>query len=70
MEGVELKPDEQFKQIVDYPNYYISNQGRCWSNKTKQFIGSINKKTNCIVVRLRNEWKIQTFKVQQLVMKY
>ena len=38
MEGVEKLPNEQFYQLMGFPNYYISNQGRCYDIKTKRFI--------------------------------
>jgi len=39
MEGVELREGEQFVPIRCYENYYISNQGRCYNTKTKNFVG-------------------------------
>ena len=42
MEGVELRKGEQFVPIRCYENYYISNQGRCYNTKTKNFVGADN----------------------------
>ena len=39
MEGVELRKGEQFVPIRCYENYFISNQGRCYNTKTKNFVG-------------------------------
>ena len=38
MEGVELLEGEQFVPIRCYENYYISNKGRCYNTKTKNFV--------------------------------
>ena len=38
MEGVELRKGEQFVPIRCYENYYISNQGRCYNTKTKNYV--------------------------------
>ncbi len=71
MEGVELMEDEVFKQIIGYENYYISNRGRCWNNKTKRFIGTIDKITGFINVNLYNaEARRKKFQVRQLVNQY
>ena len=71
MEGIELLPNEQFKQIIGYENYYISNCGRCWNNKTKRFSGSISKKTGYVQVGLSNEGKQkQHFLIHRLVLQY
>ena len=32
--------DEIFKQIKDFPNYYVSDRGRVYNQATKRFVGS------------------------------
>ena len=38
MEEVELREGEQFVPIRCYENYYISNQGRCYNTKSKNYV--------------------------------
>jgi len=71
MEGVELMENEQFKQIIGYENYYISNCGRCWNDKTKKFVGSVNKETGYIQVCLTKGRanKLSSY-IHRLVLQY
>lgn len=68
MEGVELLPNEQFKRMDEIFGYYISNKGRCWSNKTKRFIGMIKK--DGVYVQLSCGREKRTYPIHRLVMSY
>lgn len=69
MEGVIKNEGEQFKQIEDFPDYFISNQGRLYSTKTKRFIGNVNKKTGYKSATLSLGRKSATLYIHHLVMK-
>lgn len=60
--------DEVFRQIKDYPAYYISNYGRCFNQKTNRFIGSITKQ-GYVRVALTNETNRESFGVHELVLQ-
>lgn len=68
MEGVELMENEEFKQIIGFENYFISNQGRCYNSKTKNFIGSVNGRGYVITTLHRQNEKF-VFSIHVLVMK-
>ena len=40
LEGIEAIDGEEFVQIPDYPNYWVSNKGRVWNNKRKREMGN------------------------------
>ena len=64
----ELLENEEFAQIRGYPNYCISNMGRCYNKKTERFIGS-----DCngyIRVSLHNSDGQQSFDIHRLVMSH
>ena len=48
----ELNEGENACQVHDYPDYYITNQGRLYSNKQKKFISHENKKNHYIQATL------------------
>ena len=54
MEGITLLDGEEFKQLKDFPDYYVSNCGRVYSMKSKRCIGSPNVKTGYFMVSLTN----------------
>lgn len=60
---------EHFKLIPDYPDYFLSDLGRCYNIRTKRYVGSLNN-SNIMVVGLYNasNGKHKTFYVKQLVM--
>ena len=35
---MELNPSEEARQIKDFPNYYVTNQGRVWSTLSKNWL--------------------------------
>ena len=70
MEGVTVEEGEEFRQINDYPNYWISNLGRCWNNKTQKFVGADNGHGYIIVSLCNGRADKQMFKVHRLVMQY
>ncbi len=70
MEGVIINEGEEFKQIKDFPDYFISNQGRLYSTKTKRFIGNINKKIGYKMATLSLGRKSDTLYIHHLVMRY
>lgn len=44
---MELNPKEEIKQIKDFPNYYITNQGRVWSAVSNRWlIPTVNTRGN------------------------
>ena len=69
MDGCELLPNEEFKQIVGYPKYWVSNQGRVWSQKRKIILVGGFDKDGYHLVSLYNEGRKSTHKVHQLVMR-
>ena len=70
MENIPKNENEQFKQIDNYPDYFISNQGRLYSSKTKRFIGNINKKIGYKMATLSHGRKTATLYIHHLVMEY
>lgn len=61
---------EHFKIIPEFPDYFISDLGRCYSLRSKRFIGSLNN-SHIMVVGLYNasNGKHKTFDLKQLVMR-
>lgn len=70
MEGIIKNENEEFKQIEEFPDYFISNQGRLYSSKTKRFIGNINKKIGYKMATLSLGRKSDTLYIHHLVMRY
>ena len=70
MEGVIINDGEEFKQINDYPDYFISNQGRVYSSKTKRMIGNTNPKTGYRMATFSKGRKTSTQYIHHLVMEY
>ena len=69
MEGFdELLENEEFTEIRNYPNYIISNMGKCYNKKTKQFVGADCK--GYVIVSLCNDDGQQNFYIHQLVMDH
>ena len=69
MNGVELMDGEEFRQINGFPNYYISNMGRCYNIKTKHFVGTVNKKDGYVHVGLYNGKGQRNFLMHRLVIQ-
>lgn len=66
---------EQWKQIQDFPRYYISNNGRVKSvvRKKEKILKPTNTKAGYLIVKLYNknkEPKAKTIRVHRLVAKY
>ena len=70
MENIPKNENEEFKQIEEFPDYFISNQGRLYSTKTNRFIGNVNKKTGYKSATLSRGRKSDTLYIHHLVMKY
>ena len=68
--NIDYKDGEIFKQINHFPNYYVSNCGRVFSIKSKQFIGSVNKKIGYKMVTLSEGKRTITTYIHALVMEY
>lgn len=68
MEEIQLLENEQFKQIVGFENYWISNKGRCYNSKTKKFVGA--NSSGYVLVSLCNEGGYITTTMHDLVMQY
>ena len=69
MEGFDkLLENEEFTEIRNYPNYIISNMGKCYNKKTKQFVGADCK--GYVIVSLCNDDGQQNFYIHQLVMDH
>ena len=59
---------EHFKLIPDFPDYFLSDMGRCYNIRTKRYVGSLNN-SNIMVVGLYNtSGKRKTCDVKKLVM--
>ena len=69
MDAIELMEGEEFRQVNDYPGYWISNLGRCYSEKTRNFIGTDDGR-GYIIVGLCNDDGRKCFRVHRLVMQY
>ena len=65
-----LKENEEYKQIKDFPKYYITNFGRVYSTKTNRFIKSINPKTGYLTVTLSEGRRSKTTYIHHLVMAH
>lgn len=50
-----IAPNEKFIQIDSFPDYYISNYGRCFSNKTNKLLKAQKSKTGYYMFRLYDE---------------
>ena len=48
-----LEENEEAKQVNQYPDYYITNHGRLYSNKHKRFIGHYNKVNHYVQTTLQ-----------------
>ena len=48
----ELEENEEAKAVINYPDYYITNHGRLYSNKQKRFVSHENKKNHYIQATL------------------
>ena len=59
--------DEIWKDIIDYPNYKISNLGRIWSNYKKDFMILNNHNKRYYQIKLSNKGKRKPFLVHRLV---
>lgn len=70
MEGITLLDGEEFKQLNDYPDYFVSNCGRVYSTKTHRFIGSPNKKTGYFMVSLTKGRRSVSKYIHHLVVEY
>lgn len=70
-----LNEDEEIKQIIDFPDYWISNYGKLFSYKTnrkakwKELHCKRNKK-NEKIVRLSNNNIYKSFTIARLVFEY
>ena len=69
MDAIELMEGEEFRQVNDYPGYWISNLGRCYSEKTRNFVGTHDRK-GYIRAALYNDDGQKRFLVHRLVMQY
>ena len=70
MEDIQRLDNEQFKQINDFDDYFVSNKGRVYSTKTHKFIGNKNKKTGYHTATLTRGKKSATKYIHHLVMRY
>ena len=68
METITIDINEEFTEIRNYPNYIISNMGKCYNKKTKQFVGYDCK--GYIRVGLCNSDGKQNYLIHRLVMQY
>lgn len=60
---------EHFKLIPDFPDYFLSDMGRCYNIRTKRYVGSLNN-SNVVVVGLYNtNGKRRTADMKKLVME-
>ena len=69
MDAIELMEGEEFRQVNGYPGYWISNLGRCYSEKTRNFIGT-HGRDGYITVGLYNDDGQKSFGIHRLVMQY
>ena len=60
---------ETFKQVKDFPNYFVSDRGRVYNQETKRYIGSSDRYGN-VRVGLYNNDKTLNIAIHELVMKY
>ena len=60
---------EKWKPIAEFSGYFISNKGRVWSEKTKNFLAQNPKSKTCpyLSVCLISEGKQKTYPVHRLV---
>lgn len=61
---------EQWKEIPNYPQYWISSYGRVWSEKTKKFLtqSPVSDKDKHLKVKLSKNGNSEKFFVHRLVM--
>ena len=55
------------KQIIDYPNYSITDDGRVWSHISNKWMKTISDKRGYHRIRLSKDGKAKTFLVHRLV---
>nr|AAL73476.1 endonuclease [Tetrahymena thermophila] len=63
---------EEWKQIIDYPNYFVSNLGRVYNKKKQQFLKSVNGQTNggYLIFNLRKQGKTKTFQLHRVLAQH
>ena len=69
-ENITLLDGEEFKQLEDFPDYYVSNCGRVYSTKTHRCIGSPNVKTHYMMVYLSKGKRTSNKYIYDLVAEY
>ena len=63
---------EQWKQVTNFPDYWVSSEGRIWSEKSHKFLSQCRtgKLRNYLMVKLcNNEIKNKTYRVHRLVLE-
>ena len=58
---------DTFYPIVDYEGYYITTDGRVWSEKSKKFLSVFPDKDGYLLCSLSHEGKSKPHKVHRLV---
>jgi len=66
---MQAEQGEVYATIRDFPNYLISNQGRCFNTKTNRYIGAYDDK-GYICITLHNNGVQTTRRAHDLVMEY
>lgn len=68
LNGVDVEDGEEFKQIPDYPHYWVSNHGRVWNNTSKKLLGH-QASNGYVMVSLYNDDGMLSTCVHNLVME-
>ena len=58
---------DTFYPIVDYEGYYVTTDGRVWSEKSKKFLSIFPDKDGYLICSLRHAGKSKLHKVHRLV---
>ena len=65
MTNIEKLEGEEFRQLIEFPKYWVSNKGRCYSTITKKFL-KVGKRG----VTLRGEGYSQYYTPHEILLLY
>ena len=64
-----MNQDEEWKQIDEYPDYFVSDQGNVYSERSHRLLNPVLQRDGYVRIALRNENGPRLFHVQRLVLE-
>jgi len=64
-----MNQDEEWRQIDEYPDYFVSDQGNIYSDRSHRLLNPVLQHDGYVRIALRNENGPRLFHVQRLVLE-